>query len=176
MDNGGNNCRTKQPVSFCEPCTFHRVVSKCGSLAMKATREGAICNRTLAQRWNALSTTRCLTTAALPPDVLRLRRSADIVFGEADPPESSFLQWAVSPAATCPHSSLLLPVWDYRCAFSSCRCTCFFSLRTSVNWLWRSGSWDFCGLGWWLLCLPCQYSGPGCFASPILNSSAFSSC
>src|SRR5260370_20013032 len=76
-------------------------------------------------------------TVALTPDVLRLRRRTEIVFGEANPPS---LPWAVNSAATSPHSSLLLLVWDYRCAFSSCRCTCFFSLRTSVNWLWRSGN------------------------------------
>ena len=76
---------------------------------MKATREGAICNGTLAQRWNALSTTRCLTTAALPPDVLRLRRQADIVFGEADPPQRSF-----SHGPSAPPPSALTVAYCYR--------------------------------------------------------------
>jgi len=64
----------------------------------------------------------------------------------------------------------------YLWSFSNCFLTLPFSWRTSLSWLWRSGSWDFCGFGWWPLCLPCRYSGPGCFASPICSSRAFSSC
>lgn len=83
----------------------------------------------------------------------------------SSPCDFAAIRLRTRPAVTC-----------YRCAFSNCFLTSPFSWRTSFSWLWRSGSWDFCGFGWWLLCLPCQRSGPGCFASPILNSRVFSSC
>ena len=165
MDKCRSNCCTKQAIPSCEPHTIHGGVCKCVSLRMKAMRGGIALGKLFPHtagkqcaRWNALSSTRwlinCGSTAGYLAPLARSRNRLQ--------EKPIHLLAALSSA--------------YLWSFSSCFLTSPFSWRTSLSWLWRSGSWDFCGFGWWPLCLPCQYSGPGCFASPILSSRAFSSC
>ena len=172
MDKCRSNCCTKQAIPSCEPHTIHGGVCKCVSLRMKAMR-GRI----------TLRTPKAFARPHFPHTAGRQCETVERVVLNALANQLRLCRRVSCPLARSRNRLQEKPIHllaalssAYLWSFSSCFLTAPFSWRTSLSWLWRSGSWDFCGFGWWPLCLPCRYSGPGCFASPIFNSRAFSSC